>query len=117
MKNSVFWDVPPCESCVNRRFGGMYRLCLLGRKIRDRGTSLSRWLQTESPVETHAAKADSSLADLSSLKMETIRSSETSVHTKSTRRQIPEDGVLHESKSLPPSQPTTYQVYYYTCFG
>jgi hypothetical protein len=23
MKNSVFWDVAPCTSCVNRRFGGM----------------------------------------------------------------------------------------------
>jgi hypothetical protein len=22
MKNSVFWDVTPCESCKNRNFGG-----------------------------------------------------------------------------------------------
>jgi hypothetical protein len=22
MKNAVFWDVTPCRSCVNRRFGG-----------------------------------------------------------------------------------------------
>jgi hypothetical protein len=22
MKNAVFWDVGPCRSCVNRRFGG-----------------------------------------------------------------------------------------------
>jgi hypothetical protein len=42
MKNAVFWDVAPCRSCVNRRFGGTYRLHLQGRKIRDRGTSLSR---------------------------------------------------------------------------
>jgi hypothetical protein len=48
MKNTVFWDVVPCRSCVNRRFGGTYRLHLHGRKIRDRGT---RWLQTEPPVE------------------------------------------------------------------
>jgi hypothetical protein len=26
MKNAVFWDVAPCRSCVNRRFGGMYHL-------------------------------------------------------------------------------------------
>jgi hypothetical protein len=24
MKNAVFWDVAPCRSCVNRRFGGTY---------------------------------------------------------------------------------------------
>jgi hypothetical protein len=41
MKNVVFWDVVPCRSCVKRRFGGMYRLHLQGRKIRERGTSIS----------------------------------------------------------------------------
>jgi hypothetical protein len=34
------------------------------------------------------------LADFSTLKMEAIRSSETSVHTRSTRHHIPEDGIL-----------------------
>jgi hypothetical protein len=28
MKNAVFWDAAPCRSCVNRRFGGTYRLHL-----------------------------------------------------------------------------------------
>jgi hypothetical protein len=42
-KNVVFWDVAPCRSCVNRRFGGTYHLHLQGRKIRERGTSMSRW--------------------------------------------------------------------------
>jgi hypothetical protein len=78
MKNAVFWDVAPCRSCVNRRFGATYRLQLQGRKIRDRGTSVSRWLQTEQ-----------------TLNMEVIRHSETSVHTRSTRRYIPEDGIFH----------------------
>jgi hypothetical protein len=45
VKNAVFWDVAPCRSCVNRRFGGTYRLHLQGRKIRKLGTSVSRWLQ------------------------------------------------------------------------
>jgi hypothetical protein len=45
MKNAVFCDVAPCRSCVNRRFGGTYRLHVQGRKIRERGTSFSRWLQ------------------------------------------------------------------------
>jgi hypothetical protein len=35
MKNAVFWDVTPCRYCVNRRFGGTYRLHLPGIKIRD----------------------------------------------------------------------------------
>jgi hypothetical protein len=51
MKNAVFWDVAPCRYCVNLRFGGTYRLHLQCIKIRDRGTSVSRWLQTEPPVE------------------------------------------------------------------
>jgi hypothetical protein len=32
MKNAVFWDVMPCGSCRNRRFGGTYRLHLPGEK-------------------------------------------------------------------------------------
>jgi hypothetical protein len=48
--NVVFWDVAPCRPWVNRRFGETYRLHLLGRKIRERGASVSRWLQTEPPV-------------------------------------------------------------------
>jgi hypothetical protein len=44
MKNAVFWDVAPCIYCVNRRFRGTYRLHIQGRKIRERGTSVSRWL-------------------------------------------------------------------------
>jgi hypothetical protein len=31
-----------CRFCVNRRFGGTYRLHLQGRKIRERWTSVSR---------------------------------------------------------------------------
>jgi hypothetical protein len=33
MKNAVFWDVAPCRSCVNRRFGGTYRLCDAASRI------------------------------------------------------------------------------------
>jgi hypothetical protein len=46
-------------------------------------------------TEQPPAHAGSSLVDFSTLKMEAIHSSETSVHTKSTRRHIPEDGILH----------------------
>jgi hypothetical protein len=36
-----------CRFCVNGRFGGTYRLHLQNRKFRERGISVSRWLQTE----------------------------------------------------------------------
>jgi hypothetical protein len=45
MKNAVFWDVAPCRSYVSRRFGGTYLLHLQVREIRERGTSVSRWLR------------------------------------------------------------------------
>jgi hypothetical protein len=47
-------------------------------------------VQTAAPP----AHAGSSLPDFSTVKMETIRSSETSVYTSSIRRHIPEDGIL-----------------------
>jgi hypothetical protein len=46
MKNAVFWNVALCRACVNWCFGKTYRLHLQGRKIRERGTSVCRWLQT-----------------------------------------------------------------------
>jgi hypothetical protein len=57
MKNVLFWDVIPCRSCVNQRFGGTYRFHLQGRKILERG-----WLQTELSLQS-PAHAGSSLAD------------------------------------------------------
>jgi hypothetical protein len=44
----------------------------------------------------------SSINDLmmTNLKMEAIRSSETSVHTRSTRYHIPEDGILHSHRRV-----------------
>jgi hypothetical protein len=57
MKNAVFWDVAPCRSCVNRRFGGTYR-------------------------QVPSAHAGSSFADFSTLKMEATRSSDSSVNNK-----------------------------------
>jgi hypothetical protein len=87
MKNAVFLDVALCRYCVNRRFGRTHSLHLQGRKFREQGTSVSRWLQTEATVENASAclqppaHAGSSLADFSSLKMEAMRSFETSVHT------------------------------------
>jgi hypothetical protein len=83
LKNFVFSDVAPCRSCVNRRFGWMHRLHLQFRRIRERTTSVNKWLQP-------SAHADSSL--------EAIRSSETSVHIGTTRRHIPENDILHSHR-------------------
>jgi hypothetical protein len=83
LKNAVFWDVAPCRYCLNLRFGETYRLHFQGLKISE--------LQTP-------AHAGSSLADFSTLKMEAVRSSETSVHTRCTLRHIPEDGILHSHR-------------------
>jgi hypothetical protein len=85
MKNVVFWVVALCRSCVTRHVGGTYRLHLQGRKIRD--------LSLQLPAHT-----GSSVADFSSLKMEATRSSETSVHARSTQRHSPEDDILHSHR-------------------
>jgi hypothetical protein len=45
MKNAIFWDVAPCRCFVNQRFGGTNHIHLQDRKIHERGTSVSRWLQ------------------------------------------------------------------------
>jgi hypothetical protein len=34
MKNGVFWNVTPCDSCKNRHFGGTYHLFHQGDKKR-----------------------------------------------------------------------------------
>jgi hypothetical protein len=43
------------------------------------------------------AHGGSSLADFSTLKMEAIVSSETSIHTRTTRHHVPEDGILQDN--------------------
>jgi hypothetical protein len=46
--------------------------------------------------DVQTAHTGTLLLDFSTLKMETIHSSETSVHTRSTRRHITEDGILRD---------------------
>jgi hypothetical protein len=69
MKNVVFWDVTLCGFCMNRRFGGMYRLHHQDDKNGEIGTilrSVLRLLVTADVV--------SSSQILSTLLMELIRS-------------------------------------------
>jgi hypothetical protein len=83
MKSTIFSDITSCSPLsVNRRFGGTYRLHFWGR-----------WNKLSFPP---AFTLVSCWPYFSTMNMEAICSSETSVYTqRTTRRYIPEDGTLH----------------------
>jgi hypothetical protein len=86
MKNAVFWDVTPCGSCKNRRFGGIYRFHRQGEDnplasnnvrtiVTEAGTAFLRGV-FQLRVIANVVPMSSILA---TLKMEAIQSSEISV--------------------------------------
>jgi hypothetical protein len=83
MKTVVLWNVTLCESSENRRFGVTYRL-------HHQGGSVFLCVFQLSVV----ANVVSSSLILVTLMMQTIRSSETSVLTRATLLDTPEDDIL-----------------------
>jgi hypothetical protein len=89
MKSIIFWDMTLYSPLsFNRRFGGTYRLHLQGRRNR-----------FSKPATCHLFARWFAERISSTLKMEAISSSETSVETQqTTRRHIPEDDTLQNHR-------------------
>jgi hypothetical protein len=79
----IFWEMTPCGSYKNRRFGGSY--CLVEYST---SRCLYKSLQLRSVTCSHSC----------TLKMEAIRSSETSVLIRATRCHLPEDDNHHSHR-------------------
>jgi hypothetical protein len=53
LKNTIFWDVTPCGSCKNRRFGETYHLHHQGDKNRQARNKVSNNYQPKHAVKKY----------------------------------------------------------------
>jgi hypothetical protein len=90
--STIFWEITPCSPLrVNRRFGGTSPPSL--------GSKNSKQSKMALLCLSPAFTLVSCSANFSTLEMETICSSETSVHfQRTTRHYIREDGILHNHR-------------------